>query len=189
MLLRQVEKSVAGALSTDLSFRRRWHRHESPKALAARQRIRAARSRSLIRWRKAMPKVSGGCLCGAVRYECNAEPLGTAICHCTQCQNVSGSAFSVNVVVPAPSLTWQGQSLASYADKGESGKPLSRKFCRNCGSSLATETEALPGAIIIKAGTLDDKSWLKPNYHLWTNSAQPWVRIEPGATTFPKGRT
>ena len=141
------------------------------------------------RWRKAMPKVSGGCLCGAVRYECNAEPLGTAICHCTHCQKVSGSAFSVNVVVPAPSLTWQGQSLASYADKGESGKPLSRKFCRNCGSSLATETEALPGAIIIKAGTLDDKSWLKPNYHIWTNSAQPWVRIEPGATTFPKGRT
>jgi hypothetical protein len=139
--------------------------------------------------RRAMPKISGGCLCGTVRYECSAEPLGTAICHCTHCQKVSGSAFSVNVVVPAPSLTWQGQSLASYADKGESGRPLSRKFCRNCGSSLATETEALPGAIIIKAGTLDDKSWLKPNYHIWTNSAQPWVRIEPGATTFSKGRT
>jgi hypothetical protein len=43
--------------------------------------------------------------------------------------------------------------------------------------------------MIIKAGTLDDKSWLKPNMHLWTNSAQPWVRIEAGATTFPKGRT
>jgi hypothetical protein len=140
-------------------------------------------------WRRAMPKISGGCLCGAMRYECSAQPLGTAICHCTHCQKVSGSAFSVNVVVPAPSLTWQGQSLASYADKGESGKPVSRKFCRNCGSSLAIETEALPGAIIIKAGTLDDKSWLKPNYHLWTNSAQPWVRIEPDAKTFPKGRT
>ncbi len=136
-----------------------------------------------------MPKISGGCLCGAVRYECNAEPLGTAICHCTHCQKVSGSAFSVNVVVPAPSLTLQGQSLASYADKGESGKPLSRKFCRNCGSSLATETEALPGAIIIKAGTLDDKSWLKPNYHIWTRSAQPWVQIPSDAKTFPKGRT
>jgi hypothetical protein len=140
------------------------------------------------RWTRAMPKFSGGCLCGAVRYECNAEPMGMAICHCTHCQKVSGSAFSVNIVVPAPSVTWQGQS-ASYADTGESGKPLSRKFCRNCGSSLATETEALPGAIIIKAGTLDDKSWLKPNYHLWTRSAQPWVQIQSGATTFPKGRT
>jgi hypothetical protein len=79
--------------------------------------------------------------------------------------------------------------VASYADKGESGKPLSRKFCRNCGSSLATEAEALPGAMIIKAGTLEDKSWLKPNMHIWTRSAQPWVQIEPGATTFPKGRT
>jgi hypothetical protein len=135
-----------------------------------------------------MPKLSGGCLCGAVRYECNAEPLGMAICHCTHCQKVSGSAFSVNIVVPAPSVTWQGQS-ASYADTGESGKPLSRKFCRSCGSSLATETEALPGAIIIKAGTLDDKSSLKPNYHIWTGSAQPWVQIPSGATTFPKGRT
>jgi hypothetical protein len=140
------------------------------------------------RWTRAMPKFSGGCLCGAVRYECNAEPLGMAICHCTHCQKVSGSAFSVNIVVPASSVTWQGQS-ASYADTGESGKPLSRKFCGNCGSSLATETEALPGAIVIKAGTLDDKSWLKPNYHIWTRSAQPWVQIQSGATTFPKGRT
>jgi hypothetical protein len=73
------------------------------------------------RWTRAMPKFSGGCLCGAVRHECNAEPLGMAICHCTHCQKVSGSAFSVNIVVPAPSVTWQGQS-ASYADTGESGK-------------------------------------------------------------------
>src|SRR5262245_64183152 len=62
-------------------------------------------------WSRAMPKISGGCLCGAVRYEWSAEPLGTAICHCTHCQKVSGSAFSVNVVIPAPSLTWQGQKI------------------------------------------------------------------------------
>lgn len=136
-----------------------------------------------------MPKISGGCLCGTVRYECNAEPLATVVCHCTHCQKVSGSAFSVNIVVPALGVKWQGQSPASYADKGESGKSLSRKFCQNCGSSLATEAEALPGAMIIKAGTLDDKSWIRPNTHIWTQSAQPWVQIDPGATTFLKGRT
>jgi hypothetical protein len=136
---------------------------------------------------EAMPKISGGCLCGAVRYECSAEPMATVICHCTHCQKVSGSAFSVNVVAPERSLTWQGQSPGSYADTGASGKSLSRKFCRNCGSSLATQSEALPGAMIIKAGTLDDKSWLKPNCHIWTDSAQPWVRIDPDAKTFSKG--
>jgi len=119
-----------------------------------------------------MPKISGSCLCSAVRYECNSEPLGTAICHYTHCQRLSGSAFSVNIVVPAPSVTRQGQTPASYADKGESGKLLSRKFCRNCGSSLATEAEALPSAIIIKVGTVDDKSWIKPNTHIWINSAR-----------------
>jgi len=134
-----------------------------------------------------MARISGSCLCGGVHYESNAEPLGTVICHCSHCQKVSGSAFSVNILVPTPSVTWQGSSLASYADKGESGKSLSRKFCRNCGSSLGTEADALPGTMIIKAGTLDDKSWLKPNMHIWTRSAQPWVRIEEGARTFPKG--
>jgi hypothetical protein len=136
-----------------------------------------------------MPRISGGCLCGAVRYESSAEPMGTSICHCTHCQKVSGSAFSVNVIVPASSVTLHGESLASFADKGESGRSLSRRFCRNCGSSIATEADGLPGVLIIKAGTLDDKSWLKPTTHIWTDSAQPWVRIEPGATTFPKGRT
>jgi hypothetical protein len=135
-----------------------------------------------------MPKISGGCLCGAVRYESSAEPLGSAICHCTDCQHVSGSAFSVNVVVPASSVTFKGESPASYAYKGGSGKALSRKFCPKCGSSIASEAEALPGVLIIKAGTLDDSSWLKPNTHIWTSSAQSWVRIDHGATTFPKGR-
>ena len=122
-----------------------------------------------------MPKLSGRCLCGAVGYECSAEPLAAPIiCHCTHCQKVSGSAFSVNVVVPAASVVWKGESLASFADKGESGKWISRKFCRNCGSSDLRSSERFPGAVIIKGGTLDDRSWLKPNTHIWTNSAQPW---------------
>jgi hypothetical protein len=136
-----------------------------------------------------MPKISGTCLCGAVRYTSDAEPSGAVICHCTHCQKVSGSAFSVNVIVPASSITWEGQGLASYADVGDSGKPILRKFCAKCGSSIAAEAEALPGAMIIKAGTLDERSWLKPNTHLWTTSAQPWVQIDPSATTFSKNMT
>src|SRR5215510_6475968 len=136
-----------------------------------------------------MAKLSGGCLCGGVRYESDAEPKGSAVCHCTHCQKTSGSAFSVNVIVPAASVKFTGDSLASYQDRGERGRTLQRKFCRICGSSLASEAEAFPGAIILKAGTLDDRSAVKPAAHIWTASAQPWVKIEEGAVTYPKGRT
>lgn len=81
-----------------------------------------------------------------------------------------------------------GDSLASYQDRGESGS-LQRKFCRICGSSLASEAEAAPGAIVLNTGTLDDRSAVRPAAHTWTASAQPWVKIEEGVATFPKGRT
>ena len=135
-----------------------------------------------------MAKISGGCLCGAVRYEGNAEPLGTRVCHCTDCQHSSGSAFSVNVVVPASTVTFKGDSLASFTYKGGSGKSVSRKFCRNCGSSLASEAELLPSALVLRAGTLDDTSWVMPTTHIWTDSAQAWVHIDPGAVKFPRAR-
>jgi hypothetical protein len=90
-----------------------------------------------------MPKINGSCLCGRVRYKSDVEPTGAVICHCIHCQKVSGSAFSVNIIVLVSNVTWEGQSPASYADKGESGKPILRKFCQNCGSSIAAEAEAL----------------------------------------------
>jgi hypothetical protein len=136
-----------------------------------------------------MPKLSGNCLCGATGYECNAEPLtAPIICHCTHCQKVSGSAFSVNVVLPAAAaVTWTGDGLGSFADRGDSGKSIVRRFCRTCGSSVAVEAEAFPGTVIIKAGSLDDRSWLKPGMHMWTRSAQPWVHIDPGVTVVADG--
>lgn len=135
-----------------------------------------------------MPKLSGSCLCGATAYACNAEPLAAPIiCHCTHCQKVSGSAFSVNVVLPAASVTWTGDDLATFSDTGASGKSILRKFCRTCGSSVAVEAEAFPGAVIIKGGSLDDRSWLKPGMHMWTGSAQPWVHIDPGVAAVADG--
>jgi hypothetical protein len=124
-----------------------------------------------------------------VRYESDAEPKAIAVCHCTHCQKTSGSAFSVNVMVPAASLKFTGDSLSTYHDHGESGRAVQRKFCRICGSSLASEAEAFPDVVILKAGTLDDRSAAKPIAHIWTASAQAWVKIEEGARAFPKGMT
>jgi len=132
-----------------------------------------------------MARISGSCLCGGVRYTSDAEPLMTAVCHCTHCQKTSGSAFSVNIGVPAASLTVQGDSLATYQDTGSSGMPVLRRFCRRCGSALYSDIAVMPGVSFVKAGTLDDRSWVKPQVNIWCDSKQPWVPMDPATPQVP----
>lgn len=135
-----------------------------------------------------MTKIAGGCLCGAVRYRSDAEPKGAGVCHCTHCQKTSGSAFSVNVFVPAEGFAISGR-LTSYTDTADSGRTLQRRFCGTCGSSIMSETAAFPGMVILKAGSLDDRSWVKPVAHVWASSKQDWCEIPATVTVFQKGRT
>lgn len=133
-----------------------------------------------------MSKIRGGCLCGAVRYESDADPAIIAVCHCATCQKNSGSAFSLNVGVPSDSVTMKGDSLATYEDQsGASGKVFYRRFCSKCGSPLSSQGDAYGPVIFIKAGTLDDSSWLEPGAHIWCAEKQPWVDIAEGAAQFP----
>jgi hypothetical protein len=132
-----------------------------------------------------MSKVSGRCLCGSVTYQSNAEPTFTAVCHCTHCQR-SGGAFSVNLGMPAESVQVSGATLANYEDMGTSGNGLNRMFCSKCGSAVATDAKLFPGVLFIKAGTLDDSSWVKPGLHIWTDSAQSWVIIDANVQKVPK---
>ena len=136
-----------------------------------------------------MGKLSGSCLCGNVRYDSDAEPLFTVICHCTNCQKQSGSAFSTIVGVPKEAVTVEGEDkLADYIDRSEAGDAVRRRFCRNCGSPVFSVVKSLPDVTIIKAGTLEDRSWIEPVSHVWCRSAQPWVHIDPAAKIFTKGR-
>ena len=76
-----------------------------------------------------MSNIVGGCLCGSVRYESEAEPLLTAACHCRHCQKQTSSAFSILVALPKGSLRIEGEALAAFEDVGASGLPVIRKFC------------------------------------------------------------
>ncbi len=118
---------------------------------------------------------SGGCLCGAVRYEFSGEPAMQAVCHCSHCQRQAGSAFSTIVGVPEASVTVTAGTPKSYIDHGESGKVVERQFCGDCGSPLFSLVEVAPGMTFIKAGTLDDTSLIQPTAHFWTRSKQDWV--------------
>ena len=131
-----------------------------------------------------MPKLDGSCLCGKVTYSCDAEPVATAVCHCTDCQRQTGTAFSVIVGVPSDALKIEGDSLASFTTVGtDTQQEVARKFCRECGSPVVSVADAIPGVVFIKAGTLHDKSWLEPQIQVWTGSAQPWIPLDshPGA--------
>lgn len=134
-----------------------------------------------------MTKVAGSCLCRAVRYRSDAEPLMQAVCHCDNCQRQSGTSFSVIIGVPAGSIRYEGEeNLATYKDRGLSGKSVDRRFCKKCGSPIVSLVEMMPSMHFIKTGTLDDKSWLAPNMHVWCDSAQPWVNIPADATKIAK---
>jgi hypothetical protein len=81
----------------------------------------------------------------------------------------------VNVAVPKDRLKVEGQTLKIFNTVGGSGQPAQLFFCANCGSSIASSSEAIPGVAFIKAGTLDDTSWINPTLEIWCESAQSWI--------------
>jgi hypothetical protein len=132
-----------------------------------------------------MPQITGGCLCGKVRYTADAEPVFAGVCHCRNCQKESGSAFAIVIGIPQTALSVQGD-LKTFEDKGDSGKAMLRRFCPHCGSTVMDEAEALPGVIMVQVGTLDDPSWVKPAMQIYCDSAQPWVQLSGEMQRFAK---
>jgi hypothetical protein len=120
-----------------------------------------------------------------VRYSANTEPAFVGVCHCTDCQKFTGSAFSVIVAVPKQALTIEGK-LATYSKAGDTGKTIERRFCPECGSSIADEASALPDVVMLSTGTLDDASWVKPGAEIYCDSAQSWVHLQGDMKRFPK---
>jgi hypothetical protein len=130
-------------------------------------------------------EIRGGCLCGSVKYAATAEPVMVVVCHCKHCQKQSGTAFALNVAVPKSAVTIDGQ-LKAYKDTGDSGQVHERRFCPECGSGILDWINVAPDLYIIKAGTLDDTSWLHPKLHIYAMGRQQWVSIPDDAQKFPK---
>lgn len=126
----------------------------------------------------------GSCLCGAVRYAAEAEPIFMGVCHCTNCQKQTGSAFSCEVAVPKPALSISG-ATREFRHKGGSGKDVITTFCPVCATRLTAEIEIMPEVAMIAAGTLDDRGVFDGMTHIFCASAQPWVVFPDGAATFP----
>jgi hypothetical protein len=121
--------------------------------------------------------ITGGCLCGAVRYEIAAEPLVVRACWCTDCQKFAAGNATVNVVFPAEAVRIEG-ALKDFASTADSGNKMHRAFCPACGTPVTTGSEARPHLMGIRGGTLDDKEIAKPQMTIWTRSAPSWAVID-----------
>jgi hypothetical protein len=120
--------------------------------------------------------LTGRCLCGGVTYSVDAEPVWQGVCHCSNCQRQTASAFSPIVGVPSEALAVEGDTLASFKTASEGYQSTTeRRFCSACGSPIFSTIESMPGMAFLKAGTLDDTSWFEPVAEIWTRSAQSWA--------------
>jgi hypothetical protein len=133
--------------------------------------------------------VTGGCLCGGVRYEYRGEVGSAGYCHCADCRRVSGSAFGVSVRVQASGFRIVSGQPKSFTKVSDSGRPVARYFCPDCGSPLFTAPPLHPEVYFIKAGSLDDPSLVKPNRQAWMRSRVDWAEIDPGLTAYETSRT
>ena len=132
-----------------------------------------------------MPILSGGCLCGDVRYSVSNNPVVTSICHCQQCQKQTGSAFVEVVTVNEGDFLVQGK-LASFTYAGDRGRKKHSKFCPRCRRPSLSKPRAFPGKVLIMGGTLDDPSWGRPAMAVFCESAQPWLVSKHEMTEFPR---
>jgi len=123
-----------------------------------------------------MTTFAGGCLCGRVRYSTEAAPTFSGVCHCRDCQRATGSAFAPVLAFPKAEVRIEG-ALTTYEGTGDSGKPIWRSFCPNCGSGVCDEVAIMPGVLMILAGTLDDPALMQPTMEIFCASAQPWVSL------------
>jgi hypothetical protein len=132
-----------------------------------------------------MTNTTGGCACGAIRYELTAEPMGQVACHCRACQYAAGGSPTLAMIVPKAALSITKGAPRTYWSLGDNGAKVGRSFCETCGSPVFSEPASAEIAVV-KVGSLDDPSQFTPQVHIWTSAAQPWHHIDASVPTFAK---
>ena len=117
--------------------------------------------------------ITGGCLCGALRYRAEGEPLFQGLCHCRNCQRLGGGGHVGVLCFDAANVTVEG-ATRPYATTGGSGRTATRFSCPTCHSIVYGTAEVMPGLINLYAGSLDDTSVFKPQIAIFTRSRPPW---------------
>jgi len=123
-----------------------------------------------------MSERTGGCLCGQIRYQLTGEPVVSRLCWCRDCQYIAGNG-TANVIFPTASIAVTG-SLAEHSRTAASGNTVTRKFCPNCGCHVLGDSTGRVGLTVVRVGTLDDPSSVKPVANIWASSAPGWACLD-----------
>lgn len=118
-------------------------------------------------------RIEGGCHCGRVSYEAEADPDKAGICHCTDCQNLSGSPYVAFIPVPKEGFKLRGQPKL-YVKTAASGNRRAQAFCPDCGSRLWASAETDPQLFNLRLGGVRQRAQLAPKTQVWCDSALPW---------------
>jgi hypothetical protein len=121
----------------------------------------------------AVSKFTGGCQCGAVRYEASGEPLLVALCHCTMCRRAHAAPAVAWAMFRDDQVRFQSAELKRYA----SSPPAQRGFCGRCGTQICFTADFLPGLIDLTVGSFDQPEQLPPALHYWDSKRLPWMNM------------
>lgn len=131
-------------------------------------------------------KVTGHCYCGALRYESEGDPLFKGQCHCRECQYISGGMPVVVMAMPEAGFRWIAGEPRKFS-RSDLERPVTREFCGTCGTHLATRAPAMPGAVMLKVGTLDDPSVFGgPQMAIFTCDKQSFHQVPEGIPAFDR---
>ena len=120
-------------------------------------------------------KVEGACHCGAIAYEADVDPEGARICHCTDCQTLTGSAFRVNVSAPAATFRLTRGTPKIYIKTADSGNKRAHAFCADCGTPIYAASPANTPSYSLRVGALKQRRQIgKPKQQIYCRSALPW---------------
>lgn len=120
-------------------------------------------------------KIDGACHCGLITYEATIDPAHVGICHCTDCQTLSGSAFRTFVLAPKDGFRLLTGQPKLYVKTGESGAKRIQAFCPECGTPIYSSAPNDPQVFSIRAGTARQRHDLVPRSQIWFRSAQTWL--------------
>jgi hypothetical protein len=131
-----------------------------------------------------MTEHTGRCLCGQVSYKLTAEPVASRVCWCRDCQYLSSNG-TVNAIVPTEAIEISG-NIGEHTKNADSGNEVRRRFCPQCGSHLFSDSSGRPGLTVVRVGTLDDPSSIKPGSNIWSISAPTWACLDPSLERFDR---